>query len=125
MIEGLDCLPSNAQGWIKELPEMFTEAVCNNLYALRYIPDWFKTGEMCNEAVEACPLQLKYVPDHFKKQGMRNKAVSRDVCKLYYIHDHFKTQEMCDKAVRREPYISLLPKKCVTRQCATNQQYFF
>ena len=94
MIEGLDRLPSNSQGWIKELQEMFNEDVCNNAYALRHVPDWFKTGEMCKEAAEADPWQLEYVPDHFKTQ-MCSEAVRIKSFLLAYVPNHLKTQGMC------------------------------
>ena len=66
MIEGLDGLPSNARGRIKELQKMFSDAVRNKPYTLRYVPDWFKTGEMFKEVVKAGSWQLGYVPDHLK-----------------------------------------------------------
>ena len=46
MIEGLDRLPANAQKWIKGMQEMFTEVVRNNPWALKHVPDPFKTEEM-------------------------------------------------------------------------------
>ena len=55
MIEDLDRLPAYIQGWIKWMHEMFNEAVRNNPWALRHIPDGFKTEEVCNEAVEVGP----------------------------------------------------------------------
>ena len=65
-IEGLDGLPSNAWGWIKELQEMFNDTVRNKPYTLRYVPDWLKAGEMFKEVVKAGSWQLGYVPDHLK-----------------------------------------------------------
>ena len=116
MIEGLDCLPSNSQGWIKELQEMFNEAVCNNAYVLRHVSDWFKTGEMCKETVETDPWQLEYVPDHFKTQ-MCSEAVSIKSLLLAYVPNHLKTQGMCSEAVRREPgTLKLVPDHLKTQE---------
>ena len=68
MIAGLYRLPANAQEWIKRMQEMFNETVCSNPWALCHVPGHFKTEEICERAVDACPLQLKYVPDHFKNK---------------------------------------------------------
>ena len=36
---------------------------------LKFVPDHFKTQEMCNEAVYMKPYSLPYVPDWFVTQG--------------------------------------------------------
>ena len=72
-------------------------------WCLEYVPDKFKTKEMCNKAVDKDPLNLEYVPDHFIHQEMCAKSVGRDPTILKYIPDHFKTQEMCDKAIDKYP----------------------
>ena len=36
--------------------------------SLEYVPDHFKTQEMCNEAAEEEPSSLRYVPDYFVTQ---------------------------------------------------------
>ena len=64
-----------------------------------YVPDQYKTQEMCNEAVHMKPYSLEFVPDHLKTQEMCNEAVRIKPYTLKYISDPFKTQEMCIKAV--------------------------
>ena len=91
MIEGLDRLSSSAQEWIKGMQDMFKKAVCNNPYTLRHVPDWFKTGEMCDEAVRREPYNLLYVPDHFIMQEMCNEAMRENPAAFFLIPDHFKT----------------------------------
>ena len=81
MIEDLDRLPTNAQEWIKGMQEMFNKAVCNNPWALRHVPEIFRTQKMCNKALARNPYMLKFIPDRLK------------------------TEEMCKEAVRREPYV--------------------
>ena len=39
------------------------EAVRNNPWALRHVPDQYKIQEMCDKAVEEDPGLLEYVPD--------------------------------------------------------------
>ena len=43
MIKDLDRLPANVQEWIKGMQETFNEVVCNNPWALMYVPDFLKT----------------------------------------------------------------------------------
>ena len=68
------------EGWLKDP------------LVLRFIPDCFKTQEMCIKALEAGLWELKDVPDHFKTQGMRDDAVQRSPFYLEYVSDHLKMQ---------------------------------
>ena len=87
------------------------KAVCTNPEALFYIPDCFKTQEMCNEMAEKDPYTLMFchelscflecVPNHLKIQRMCEKAVEKDLRGLNYVPDHFKTKEMCEKDVEK------------------------
>ena len=77
---------------------------------------------MCDKAVDTCPTTFKYVPDRFKTQEMCGKAADKyfvfdsvlDECrlktqmcdkivfddhfKLKYCHYRYKIQKRCDKA---------------------------
>ena len=64
------------------------------LFSLKYVPDMFKTQDMCNDAVSKDPEMLEYVPDQFKTQEMCNEAVSKKPYLLEYVLDKFKTQNM-------------------------------
>ena len=46
-----------------------------NPWALKYVPDKFKTLEMCEKAVTSNILCTKYVPDKFKPLKCVKKAV--------------------------------------------------
>ena len=59
---------------------------------------------MCNEAVDIEPVSLAYVPDRFKTQEMCVDAVRRYTYTLYYVADHFKTQEICNEAMFNSPW---------------------
>ena len=74
-----------------------------NSLSLAYVPDYFKTQEMCNEAVKIKLWMLLFVPDHFWTQEMCSK-VMRTMPDAFYrsIPDRFKTQEMGDKAVKED-----------------------
>ena len=99
MIESLDCLPANAQEWIKGVQKIFNDAVRNNPHVLRRVPDWFKTGEMCSGPVHRVPRSLEFVPNHLKTKGMCKEAVDKVPRSLEFVPDHLKTQWMCSGAV--------------------------
>ena len=48
---------------------------------------------MCDEAVNTCHSTMKFVPDCYKTQEMCDEAVSEDPFML----DKYKTQIMCDE----------------------------
>ena len=51
---------------------------------------------MCNKAINEDPgWCLPFVPEKFKTQDMCDKAVDEDPFCLEYVHDRFKSQEMC------------------------------
>ena len=86
-------------------------------WVLRFIPDGFKTQEMCTKALEVGLWKLKDVPDHFKTQEISDSVVRRSPFYLKDVPDHFKTQEMCDDAVRRNPfYLLFVPDWFVTQE---------
>ena len=46
---------------------------------LRFIPDDFKTQDMCNDACGDDPGLLEHVPGHFKTKRMCDKAVKEAI----------------------------------------------
>ena len=89
-----------------------------------FIPDCFKTQDMCDKAVDEFPWCFRSVPDKFKTQKMCEKAFDEypelDVREsLDFIPDKFKTQEICAKAVDKYPqnfkyvpYHHISPEMC-------------
>ena len=63
-------------------------------YSLEYVPDRFKTHEMCNEAVKAgtWPWVLKYVPGQYITREMCSMVMCMEPWLLKIIPDRFKTQ---------------------------------
>lgn len=53
-----------------ELQKMFKEAFEQNYDFFEYIPNEFKTQEMCNQIISANPLYWAIIPDHFKTREM-------------------------------------------------------
>ena len=56
---------------------MYSKAVDNYPYALDFVPECYKTQEMCDKAVTTYPSTIKFVPECFMAQEMRNKEVNR------------------------------------------------
>ena len=50
-------------------------AVKQSVCLLVFVPDRFKTQEICNEAVTYNPYTLTFIPDHVKTQEMRNEVM--------------------------------------------------
>ena len=48
---------------------------------------------MCNKAVEKYPWALRFVPDHFKTQEKCDDAVRKRLRMLEYVPDWFVTQQ--------------------------------
>ena len=83
---------------------MNNEAMHIDSYLLLYVPDQYKTQQICNELMCTRPAFFDLVPDCLKTQEMRIKGVEVDPWKLYDVPDHFKTQKMCSPAVSKDPY---------------------
>ena len=87
------------------VPDRFkTEDICNeavgrNPYTLDNVPDRLKTQEMCNGAMHENPATFFLVPDLFKTQLMCFEALEVDPWQLKDVHDHFKMQTMCNGVV--------------------------
>ena len=78
--------------------------MCNKSFSsypstIKYVPDQFKTQEICDKAVDKCYFVFNFVSDQFKTEKMCNEVVSNDLFKLKYCHDRHKIQNTCDKAV--------------------------
>ena len=76
------------QGIVEKEEEDWRKDPC----VLRFIPDRFKTQEMCIKALEVDLWKLKDVPDHFKTQGICDDVVRRSPCYLEYVPDWFVTE---------------------------------
>ena len=55
---------------------MYDKAVDECPWSFEYLPDRFKTQEMCNKAVDKYTWLFKYVPDIFKTQRMSSDKFS-------------------------------------------------
>ena len=61
---------------------------------------------MCKHAVKKVPYLLRYVPDQYKTQQMCNKAILENGGTLKSTTDCYKDQEISNKAVENQPHAS-------------------
>ena len=59
---------------------------------------------MCKHADKKLPFVIKYIPDRYKTQQMCNNAILENGGTLEAVCDFYKNQQMCDKAVDNYPY---------------------
>ena len=84
---------------------------------LLFVPDHFKTQDVCNEVVRREPYNLRYAPDHLKTQEICDETVHTEPLSLAYVPDGFKTQKMCDQAVRDDSSsLQFVPDWFVTQE---------
>ena len=57
---------------------------------------------MCDEAVDTHPSTIKFVPECYRTQEMCYKAVNKCFFVLDSILDRFKTQELYDRVVSED-----------------------
>ena len=57
---------------------------------------------MCDKDVNTHPPTIEYVPDQFKTQEMCDKAIDKFV--FDSVPDRQQTQEICDKIVSDDPF---------------------
>ena len=56
---------------------------------------------MCNQAVDNCARTLEFVPERYKTQEICDKVVNTYPSTIKFVPECYKTQELCDKAVNR------------------------
>ena len=54
---------------------------------------------MWDKAVNKYFLAFIYIPDRYKTQEMCGRVISEDLLKLLYCPGQYKTQKMCDEAI--------------------------
>ena len=73
---------------------------------------------MCKHAVKKLPYLSRYVPDRYKTQQMCVKALLENCGTLNSVPDYYKSQEMCNKAVDNYPYaLEFVPEFFMTQKC--------
>ena len=60
-------------------------------YLFKYVPDQYKTQQMCNKAILEHGGTLKFVPDYYKNQEMSSKAMDNYYHTLEFVPKCYKT----------------------------------
>ena len=60
---------------------------------LRYVPERYKTQQICDKAILENGGTLKFLPDCYKIQEMYNKAVDNYPYVLEFVPERYKTQK--------------------------------
>ena len=72
---------------------------------------------MCDKSINT-HLSIQFVPECYKTQEMCDKAVNRCFFVFIYILDWCKTHEMCDRVISEDPFIAPIDvklKECVMK----------
>ena len=89
----------------KELCEV---AVKDWAYALESVPEKYKTQELCELAVNTygCGQSLEFVPEELRTKELCEIAVINDFTgnALKFVPEEFRTFELCDVSVKNEDY---------------------
>ena len=59
---------------------------------------------MCKHAGRILPYLLRYVPDQYKTQQICDKAILENGGTLKSVSDSYKNKKMCNKAVNNYPH---------------------
>ena len=85
---------------------MWNRTVQSDPWALRYVPDQYKSQKMCNEAVQSDLWLLEYVPDQFVTQEMWHEEEFDDDDELITWRDAYE-QRKAQKAKIKEELMSV------------------
>ena len=71
----------------------------NTHLSIQFVPECYKTQEMCDKAVNRCFFVFIYILDWYKTQEMCDRVISEDPFMIVYCSDRCKTQGMCDESI--------------------------
>lgn len=95
------------------------EAIRNKA-VLHFVPEEFRTAELCLEAVKHSEWNLQYVPKELKTLELCSLAFERNVRVITCFPEELITSELCLKVVKREgKALSCIPREFVTPELCT------
>jgi len=98
--------------------EMCLIAVKQNVGAFRFVPETFKTAELWLEAVKGEPWLIKKVPKEFKTANFWLELVKAQGYARWFLDvpDEFKTLDMCIAAVKQAYWMFMLVPESLKEQ---------
>ena len=113
-VREVEAVKQNGGEYLQYVPDYFrTKELCELAvkdwaYALESVPEELRTKELCEIAItqEGCGQTLEFVPNHLKSQELCEVAVTNDFTgnALRYVPEDYKTFELCDTSVKNEDY---------------------
>lgn len=85
-------------------PEMCLQAVKNYKSVLQYVPEELKTPELCMIAINEDSMSLEYVPEKLKTPELCLHAVQKNGIALKYVPEELKTLELCMVAIKESSW---------------------
>ena len=73
------------------------KAICNYVHTSEFVPNCYKTQQMCERVVSKNRFMLIQCPNRYKTQKMRDKAVDNYLAALKFIPDWFVTRKRLEK----------------------------
>ena len=68
-----------------------------------YVPDQYKTQEMCDKVKPEIGGMLRFIPDCYKNKKTCDKAVENYFHELEFVSDCYKIPKMCNKSYDTYP----------------------
>ena len=89
-------------------------------FVIRYVPDQYKTQQVCDKALPKNGGKLESVPDCYQNQEICDEAVDNYPHTLKVVPDCYKIQEICDKLSilifpQYNLFLNTRHKKCVMK----------
>ena len=98
--------------------EIYEDAYWHNPYfGFSFIPDEYKTAEICRDAVKKSPYNLKDVPDHLKTQELCELAVHYNGYAFQYVPEKFITEGMSYEAIDKSVFnLKYVPRSLIDQK---------
>jgi Domain of unknown function (DUF4116) len=85
-----------------EFKSLLDWALLQNGLALKFVPEDFRTPELCQIAIEQNGMALQYVPECKRTPELYRLAIERDGWALGFVPEDKKTLEICQIAVQHD-----------------------
>jgi hypothetical protein len=101
-----------------DLPRIYHAIIENNPKLLKFVPEKYRTREMCNLCIVAkCKDSIPLIPPSLMDQAIYDKLVSEDLIELEHILDRFVSEYIAYRFLRRDvKYIHLVPERFRTQE---------
>ena len=78
---------------------MCDKVVNTHFSTIQFVPECYKTQEICHKAFSKGFHSFFYIPERYKTQEMCDRIIPEDSFSIRYVPNQYKTQQMCDEAI--------------------------